>query len=106
MYIFKSFFKYKGFILFFFYKEEKYNYWFFIINKMEVNRSYSQKSIFNDILQKYTDLIKKLFDSLEILSQGNKPEPSIQTTLHDIIEIDKCLQVALNGCMLLLLLLL
>lgn len=73
---------------------------------MEVNRSYSQKSIFNDILQKYTDLIKKLFDSLEILSQGNKPEPSIQTTLHDIIEIDKCLQVALNGCMLLLLLLL
>ena len=73
---------------------------------MDVNRSYSQKSIFNDILQKYTDLIKKMFDSLEVLSQGNKPEPSIQTTIHDIIEIDKCLQVALNGCMLLLLLLL
>eukprot|EP00833_Pecoramyces_ruminatium_P000922 jgi/Orpsp1_1/1174954/evm.model.c7180000052076.1 len=64
---------------------------------MDVNRSYSQKSIFNDILQKYTDLIKKLFDSMEILSQGNKPEPSIQTTIHDIIEIDKCLQIALIG---------
>jgi len=64
---------------------------------MDVNRNYSQKNIFNDILQKYTDLIKKLFDSMEILSQGNKPEPSIQTTIHDIIEIDKCLQIALNG---------
>ncbi|ORX54176.1 hypothetical protein BCR36DRAFT_322450 [Piromyces finnis] len=64
---------------------------------MKVNRSYSQKSIFNDILQKYTDLIKKLFDSMEVLSQGNKPEPSIQTTIQDIIEIDKCLQIALNG---------
>jgi len=65
---------------------------------MDINRNYSQKSIFNDILQKYSDLIKKLFNSLEGLSQGNKPEPSVQTTIHDIIEIDKCLQVALIGC--------
>ncbi|KAG4092708.1 hypothetical protein H8356DRAFT_1702030 [Neocallimastix lanati (nom. inval.)] len=64
---------------------------------MDINRNYSQKSIFNDILQKYSDLIKKLFNSLEGLSQGNKPEPSVQTTIHDIIEIDKCLQVALIG---------
>jgi len=64
---------------------------------MDININYSQKSIFNDILQKYSDLIKKLFNSLEGLSQGNKPEPSVQTTIHDIIEIDKCLQVALIG---------